>query len=88
MTDEEMTDEYVKKEGFRIGLDDITSSEANKEIKQAFLAGLKAKEKENAKLKKLLHAYFMYFMSAQNGYYLKDIDEKEVKKLLGVDKIM
>lgn len=43
MTDEEMADKYVKEEGFRIGmfgeLDDITSSEANKEIKQAFLAG-------------------------------------------------
>ena len=46
MTDEEMADEYVKKEGFRVdmfgGLDDITSSEANEEINQAFLAGLKA----------------------------------------------
>ena len=46
MKDEEMADEYVKKEGFRSGmfgeLDNITSSEANKEIKQAFLAGLKA----------------------------------------------
>ena len=46
MKDEEMADEYVKKEGFRSGmfgeLDNITSSEANKEIKQAFFAGLKA----------------------------------------------
>lgn len=47
MTDEEMADEYVKEEGFRSGgvfgeLDDITSSEANKEIKRAYLAGLKA----------------------------------------------
>ena len=47
MTDEELADEYVKEEGFRSGgvfgeLDDITSSEANKEIEQAFLAGLKA----------------------------------------------
>jgi len=46
MKDEEMAEEYVKKEGFKFGmfgeLDNITSSEANKEIKQAFLAGLKA----------------------------------------------
>ena len=46
MKDEEMADEYVKKEGFRSGmfgeLDNITSSEANKELKQTFLAGLKA----------------------------------------------
>jgi hypothetical protein len=46
MTDEEMAEEYVKKEGFCSGtfgeLDNITSSEANKEIEQAFLAGLKA----------------------------------------------
>ena len=45
MKDEEMAEEYTKKEGFRSGmfgeLDNITSSEANKEIKQAFLAGLK-----------------------------------------------
>lgn len=46
MTDEEMAEQYVKEVGFRSGmfgeLDDITSSEANKEIKQAYLAGLKA----------------------------------------------
>lgn len=46
MTEEEMAEEYVKKEGFRSGmfgeLDNITSSEANKEVKQAFLAGIKA----------------------------------------------
>ena len=43
---EKEAEEYVKKEGFRSGmfgeLDDITSSEANKALKQAFLAGLKA----------------------------------------------
>ena len=51
-----MAEEYVKKEGFKFGmfdeLDNITSSEANKEIKQAFLAGLKADRPQWHDLKK------------------------------------
>ena len=45
MKDEEMAKEYVKKEGFRssmFGVLDNITSKANKEIEQAFLAGLKA----------------------------------------------
>ncbi len=45
-------------------------------------------ETESAELKKLLLAYFMYTQSNCNPCYLKDIDEKEVKKLLGVEKLM
>ena len=75
MTDEEMAEEYLKGEGFRSGmfgeLDDITSSEANKEIKQAFLAGLKAGRLEwHSVDKEALPDNFRYvWTNVGAGYY-------------------
>ena len=42
MTDEEMAEEYTAKNGFGSDCNNLTSYDANKEIEQAFLAGLKA----------------------------------------------
>ena len=85
MKDEEMAEEYVKKEGFRVdvfgGLDNITSSEANEEIKQGFLAGLKAGrpqwhdlEKDTNDLPKDKHNVWCQSYSGEYevGWYDKD----------------
>ena len=42
MTEEEMAEEYTAKNGFGSDCNNLTSYDANKEIEQAFLAGLKA----------------------------------------------
>lgn len=42
MKDEEMAEEYTTKNGFGSDCNNLTSYDANKEIEQAFLAGLKA----------------------------------------------
>ena len=42
MKDEEMAEEYTAKNGFGSDCNNLTSYDANKEIEQAFLAGLKA----------------------------------------------
>lgn len=42
MKDEEIAEEYTTKNGFGSDCNNLTSYEANKEIEQAFLAGLKA----------------------------------------------
>ena len=41
MKDEEMAEEYTAKNGFGSDCNNLTSYDANKEIEQAFLAGLK-----------------------------------------------
>lgn len=42
MTDEEMAEEYTDSYGFGSDCNNLTSYEANREVKQAYLAGLKA----------------------------------------------
>ena len=39
MTEEELVDEYVSKNGFESDCNNITSQEANEAIRQAYLAG-------------------------------------------------
>ena len=41
MKDEEMAEEYTEEEGFGSDCNNLTSYDANREIEQAFLAGLK-----------------------------------------------
>lgn len=42
MKDEEMAEEYTEEKGFGSDCNNLTSYDANREIEQAFLAGLKA----------------------------------------------
>lgn len=83
MTDEEMADEWVDKNGFGSDYNNIDSFKANREMGNAFLAGLKVNksrlDKAKELIKRLINACCSYDATgrttAEAEQFLKEIDE-------------